>query len=63
MILRKTEVEDRDFLFIFQLDDEANYPAAFTPKDPADKVAYWAPPILTGKLHIKSLLLSNIKTD
>ena len=38
--LRKTEITDLDFLFIFQLDDEANYLAAFTAKDPTDKTAY-----------------------
>jgi len=40
IILRKTEVGDLEFFFIFQLDDEANYLAAFTAKDPADKTAY-----------------------
>ncbi|OQP59443.1 GCN5 family acetyltransferase [Niastella vici] len=38
--LRKTEITDLDSFFIFQLDDEANYLAAFTVKDPADKAAY-----------------------
>jgi ribosomal-protein-alanine N-acetyltransferase len=40
IILRKTEVADLEFFFIFQLDDEANYLAAFTSKDPTDKTAY-----------------------
>ena len=40
IVLRKTEITDLDFLFIFQLDDEANYLAAFTAKDPTDKTAY-----------------------
>ena len=40
IILRKTEVPDLAFFFIFQLDKEANYLAAFTSKDPADKTAY-----------------------
>ena len=40
IILRKTEIADLEFFFIFQLDDEANYLAAFTSKDPTDKTAY-----------------------
>lgn len=38
--LRPTEVADLDKLFLFQLDTEAGYLAAFTPKDPADKSTY-----------------------
>ncbi len=37
---RKTEVDDLEFLFKFQLDKEAMNLAAFTPKDPADKSAF-----------------------
>jgi len=37
IILRKTEVSDLEFFFVFQLDNEANYLAAFTSKDPTDK--------------------------
>ena len=37
---RKTEIADLEFLFLFQLDTEAIYLAAFTPKDPVDKTAY-----------------------
>ncbi len=40
IILRKTEITDLAFLFIFQLDNDANYLAAFTSKDPTDKTAY-----------------------
>lgn len=40
IILRKTEIADLENLFIFQLDHEANYLAAFTSKDPTDKEAY-----------------------
>ena len=39
--LRKTEKSDLEFFFQFQLDKEANYLAAFTSKDPADKEAYF----------------------
>jgi len=38
--LRPTEVTDLDELFLFQLDTEAIYLAAFTPKEPTDKPAY-----------------------
>ncbi|MEO5675833.1 MAG: GNAT family N-acetyltransferase [Chitinophagales bacterium] len=38
--LRQTEKPDLEFFFQFQLDKEAIFLAAFTPKDPADKEAY-----------------------
>jgi RimJ/RimL family protein N-acetyltransferase len=38
--LRRTEVTDLDKFFQFQLDKEAIFLAAFTPKDPTDKSAY-----------------------
>lgn len=38
--LRQTEKSDLEILFQFQLDEEANYLAAFTSKDPTDKKAY-----------------------
>lgn len=38
--LRQTAIADLDYLFEFQLDEDAKYLAAFTPKDPADKPAY-----------------------
>lgn len=40
ILLRKTEIADLEFFFVFQLDNEANYLAAFTAKDPTDKTAY-----------------------
>jgi ribosomal-protein-alanine N-acetyltransferase len=40
IILRKTKVEDLTFLFQIQLDEEANYLAAFTSKDSANQNAY-----------------------
>lgn len=39
--LRQSEISDLEFFFQFQLDKEANYLAAFTSKDPADKEAYF----------------------
>ncbi len=38
--LVKTEKDDLNVFFQFQLDEEANYLAAFTAKDPNDKTAY-----------------------
>lgn len=38
--LIETEKDDLNAFFQFQLDKEANYLAAFTPKDPNDKMAY-----------------------
>lgn len=38
--LQKTAITDLDHFFLFQLDQEANYLAAFTSKDPTDKTAY-----------------------
>ena len=40
IMLRKTALSDLEFFFIFQLDQDANYLAAFTAKDPRDKTAY-----------------------
>ena len=38
--LRPTVIEDLDTLFIFQMDKEGGYLAAFMPADPTDKTAY-----------------------
>ena len=40
ILLTETGVKDLDTFFQFQLDEEANYLAAFTAKDPHDKKAY-----------------------
>ncbi len=40
IILRPSTVDDLEFFFQFQLDEEAIHLAAFTPKNPADKSAY-----------------------
>lgn len=39
--LRKTVKSDLEYFYQFQLDEEAIYLAAFTPKDPTDKQAYF----------------------
>lgn len=38
LLLRKTLADDLPVLFTFQLDEDANHLAAFTSKDPTDKV-------------------------
>lgn len=38
--LRPTQIPDLELFFQFQLDEEAIYLAAFTPKDPTNKTAY-----------------------
>jgi len=38
--LTETQKDDLNTFFEFQLDKEANYLAAFTSKDPGDKIAY-----------------------
>ena len=40
IILVEAEKEDLNAFFLFQLDNEANYLAAFTAKNPNDKAAY-----------------------
>ena len=40
VVLKRTEISHLECLFFFQLDKEANYLAAFTSKNPADKTAY-----------------------
>lgn len=38
--LRPTQIPDLELFFQFQLNEEASYLAAFTPKDPTNKEAY-----------------------
>ncbi|MEZ4930939.1 MAG: GNAT family protein [Saprospiraceae bacterium] len=59
--LRKTQFADLEHFFIFQLDQEANYLAAFTAKDPTDKIAYLEK---YGKfLHDKTINMQTIMVD
>jgi RimJ/RimL family protein N-acetyltransferase len=39
--IRQAKISDLDFFFLFQLDTQANYLAAFTPQNPQDKTAYF----------------------
>jgi len=57
--LRSTTERDLDTFFRFQLDPEANWMAAFTAKDPADRDAYiskWVRLLEDPGIHIKTVL-------
>jgi len=61
--LRKTEQGDLETLFIFQLDKEANHLAAFTPKDPTDKAAYfekWTKIISDPTINMQTIVINDL---
>ena len=63
ILLRKTEISDLDFFFTFQLDDEANYLAAFTSKDPTDKTAYlqkYAKFLDDRTINMQTIIVGNV---
>lgn len=58
--LTLTTPADLETLFQFQLDEEANYLAAFTAKDPTDKAAYLAkytPFLSDPAIHMQTIWL------
>lgn len=60
MQLVKTTSDHLSTLFAFQLDSEANYQAAFTAKNPADKKAYfekWNKLLLDPTIHMRTILI------
>jgi ribosomal-protein-alanine N-acetyltransferase len=62
IILRKTEIADLEFFFLFQLDKEANYLAAFTSKDPTDKTAYlqkYTPFLNDPTINMRTIIVKN----
>ena len=59
--LRPTEKSDLDFLFQFQLDEEAAYLAAFMPKDHTNKAAYREK--YTRFLHDPTINMQTILVD
>lgn len=59
--LRPTEPADLAVLFQFQLDAEANYLAAFTAKDPADREAYLEK--FTRHLNDPTINMQTIRVD
>ena len=63
IVLRQTETADLHYFFNFQLDEEANYLAAFTPKDPTDKAAYlskYTKLLSEPTVHMRTILVDNI---
>lgn len=62
IILKSTTNEDLETLFTFQLNEEANYLAAFTSKNPNDKVAYldkWKKLVTNPDINSKTIFLKN----
>lgn len=58
--IRKSIETDLEVFFQNQTDDEANYMAAFTPKNPHDKNAYfskWTRLMTDDSVHMQSILL------
>lgn len=61
--LRPTQIPDLELFFQFQLDEEAIYLAAFTPKDPADKNAYlekYAKHLADPTINMQTILADEI---
>ena len=59
VLLRNTTESDIEIFFKNQLDEEANYMAAFTPKDPTDKEAYvskWTRLLKDPTINMKTIL-------
>ena len=57
--LRTTTLKDLETLFVFQLDKESNYLAAFTSKDPSNKEAYiekWTSLLANKTINSKTIL-------
>lgn len=60
--LKHTNQKDLETLFLFQLDKDANYLAAFTSKNPSDKDAYikkWTKLLSDEKINVRTILLKN----
>lgn len=61
--LRPTQIPDLELFFQFQLDEEAIYLAAFTPKDPANKNAYlekYAKHLADPAINMQTILADEI---
>ncbi len=60
--LRKTTVSDLETLFLFQLDEEGNYAAAFTDGNPGDREAYrrkWKRLLADPAVNAQTILMHN----
>ena len=63
IFLAKTAAADLDTFFHFQLDEEANYLAAFTAKDPHDKAAYinkHTPFLSDPTIHSRTIMVNDV---
>ena len=61
--LRPTEISDLEKFFVFQLDNDACYLAAFTPKNPTDKEAYlqkYTQLLQNPTVHMKTVFIDGI---
>ena len=61
--LAETEQDDLNAFFQFQLDEEANYLAAFTPKDPNDKAAYiekYTKHLADPTIHMRTIKVNDV---
>jgi len=62
MRLEKTKESDLDAMFVFQLDKDANHLAAFTSKDPTNKIEYiekWTRLLADSTVTMRTIVLSN----
>jgi len=60
--IRKSIESDLEVFFLNQTDEEANYMAAFTPKNPNDKDAYmtkWLKLMTDGSINMQTILVDN----
>lgn len=58
--LRKSKEQDLELFYQNQTDEEANYMAAFTPKDPFDREAYftkWTRLMNDETIHMQTILI------
>jgi len=63
LTLRRSEQADLEYFFQFQLDEQAGYLAAFTPKDSNDKAAYlerFARYLSDPTIHTQTILVDGI---
>lgn len=59
IVIRKSSIADLEKLFVFQLDEEANYMASFTSKDPTDKKAYlekWTKLLIDKTINMQTII-------
>ena len=60
--LRKSIDDDLEIFFLNQTDEEANYMAAFTPKDPFDREAYfskWTRLMGDDSVHMQTIIIND----